>query len=622
MSQKNKRILYLILIDYLIFIFSYGLALLVRFQTDFLEMSKYLYPIILFPIIHVVIFKINNIYKSIWRFATLKELSPVLYSSIFGLMANIFVFVFIQRYIFEFVILPFSVAVIATLMGAFLVILSRVIWFSSINSINNKNKILDSKNVLIIGAGDAGTELLGEYQRNPDKGKVRGFLDDDPNKISRNIRSVKVLDRIDNISKYIDEMSIDEVIIAIPSATSDEMKAIIRKLKGYKLKVKTLPPIMEIINNKLSLGALREINISDLLGRKEVKVNLEEIKEYISNKNILVTGAGGSIGSEICRQVASVNPNKIYLLGRGENSIFKINKDLKMNYPHVRTVNIICDVTNEKRINHIFKQLEIDVVFHAAAHKHVPLMEENPTEAFRVNSLGTYNVAKSSGENNVQKFIYISTDKAINPTSIMGTSKRLGEIILQSIANNYNTKFGMVRFGNVLGSRGSVVPIFKEQIKKGGPVTVTHPEMKRYFMTIPEAVALVLQCGKYSNKGEMFVLDMGEPVKIVDLAKDLISLSGLIPDQDIKIEFTGIRKGEKLYEELIHEKEEKIQTPNKRIIILKNNRILDENSLKTLLELLYQSIEFNNTELIEAIIKKHVPESKIHLLKDEERELN
>jgi FlaA1/EpsC-like NDP-sugar epimerase len=284
-----------------------------------------------------------------------------------------------------------------------------------------------------------------------------------------------------------------------------------------------------------------------------------------------------------------------------------------MNYPDIETVNIICDVTNKKRIDYIFKTLKIDVVFHTAAHKHVPLMEENPTEAFRVNSLGTYNVAKASGENNVERFIYISTDKAINPTSIMGSSKRLGEIIVQTISSSYNTKYGMVRFGNVLGSRGSVVPIFKEQIRNGGPVTVTHPEMKRYFMTIPEAVSLVLQCGKYSNKGEIFVLDMGEPVKIVDLAKELIRLSGLIPDQDIKIEFTGIRKGEKLYEELMHEKEEKLKTPNDRIIILKNKKILDNKSLETLLELLYQGTEFNNLELLKAIIKKHIPEAKVIL---------
>lgn len=610
MSQKNKRIMYLVFVDYLIFFISYGLALLIRFQTDVKEMGEYLYPAIFYPIINIFIFKINKIYKSIWRFATLKELSPVFYSTIIGFMVNVFVFVFIQRYIFSFVILPFSVAAIASLMGAFLIILSRVIWFSK----QNPAKInLEAKNVLIIGAGDAGIELLGEYQRNPKEGNVRGFLDDDETKISRNIRGTKVLDNISNIKYYINKYEIDEVIIAIPSANSKEMKNILDYLKDIKIKIKTLPPIMEIINNKLSLGTLREINISDLLGRKEVQVNLEEIKEYITGKNILITGAGGSIGSEICRQVSSVKPNIIYLLGRGENSIFKINKDLKMNFPEIETKNIICDVTNDKRINYIFKKYKIDVVFHAAAHKHVPLMEENPTEAFRVNTLGTYNVAKASGENNVERFIYISTDKAINPTSLMGTSKRLGEIILQSISNNYKTKFGMVRFGNVLGSRGSVVPIFKEQIKNGGPITVTHPEMKRYFMTIPEAVALVLQCGKYSNRGEIFVLDMGKPVKIVDLANDLIRLSGLIPGQDIKIEFTGMRKGEKLYEELIHEQEEKIITPNKRIITLKNKKILDEKALNTLIELLYQGIEYNNIKLIYAIIEKHVPEAKVNI---------
>lgn len=612
MNQKNKRVTYLILIDYFLFLISYGLGLLIRFQTDFEEMSNYIYPSLIFPIVNVVIFQINNIYKSIWRFATLKELSPIFYSSIFGFIVNIFIFVFIQRYIFDFVILPFSVAAIASLMGAFLIILSRVIWFSRANTPNNI-KITETNKILIIGAGDSGTEILAEYLRNPKQGQVVGFLDDDSSKIGRTIRGIKVLGCIDEVKYYSDKYNIDEIIIAIPSANSDQMKKIMEKLKNLKLKVKTLPPIIEIINNKLSLGVLREVNISDLLGRKEVEVNLEEIKGYISNKNIMVTGAGGSIGSEICRQVASINPKKIYLLGRGENSIFKINNDLKIKYPDVETVNIICDVTNKKRIEYIFKKFKIDVVFHAAAHKHVPLMEENPTEAFRVNSLGTYNVAKAAGENNVERLIYISTDKAINPTSVMGASKRLGEIIVQSISDRYKTKYGMVRFGNVLGSRGSVVPIFKEQIKNGGPVTVTHPEMKRYFMTIPEAVSLVLQCGKYSNNGEIFVLDMGEPVKIVDLANELIRLSGLIPGQDIKIEYTGIRKGEKLYEELIHEKEEKLKTPNERIIILKNKKVLDNKSLEILLELLYQGIEFNNIELLEAMIKKHIPESKVNL---------
>ncbi|MDY6894182.1 MAG: nucleoside-diphosphate sugar epimerase/dehydratase, partial [Thermotogota bacterium] len=389
-------------------------------------------------------------------------------------------------------------------------------------------------------------------------------------------------------------------------------KKIIDYVDTTKVRLKTLPGILEILDNKLSLGFLREVDISDLLGRKEVSVDLKEIKDYIKGKKILVTGAGGSIGSEICRQVLPMGPKTLFLLGKGENSIFEISNELRDKFSDAFIEEIIADVSDENRMRYLFSKYGFDVVFHAAAHKHVPLMQKNPTEAFRVNTTGTYTVAKLSGEYNVERFVFISTDKAIKPTSIMGASKRLGEIIVKTMSNFYQTKYGIVRFGNVLGSRGSVIPIFKEQIQKGGPVTVTHPNMKRYFMTIPEAVSLVLQCGQFAQKAEIFVLEMGEPVNIDRLARDLIRLSGYIPDQDIKIVYTGIRPGEKLYEEIFLEDEDYEKTRNRRIFISKtNNHEINKEKLNELIDQINIIIKNNDYNGAIEIIKDYIPDSNI-----------
>ncbi|PWJ90549.1 polysaccharide biosynthesis protein [Oceanotoga sp. DSM 15011] len=608
MNFVLKRKYKIVFIDYILFFISYLIAMFMRFQFDFDEFSKYISPIILYPFIMIVIFKITGVYKSIWRFATLKELLPIFYSGFFGFLINFFIFELFSRYVTDFFILPFSVVSFASLLGVLLVSWSRIFWFSY--SKKDKKAVNLSKKILIIGAGDAGVELLSEFERHPEAGIVLGFLDDDDSKIGRKIRNYEVLDKPENIMKYVENMEINEVIIAIPSANSDEVKNILDFIDKSKVRVKTLPGIFEILNNKVSLGFLRDVEISDLLGRKEIEVNLNEIESYIKGKNVLITGAGGSIGSEICRQVSALKPKILYVLGRGENSIFKINKELKNKFPNLMIEEIICDVTNEKRLYNIFKKYKFDIVFHAAAHKHVPLMEKNPSEAFMVNTLGTYNIARFSGEFNIERFIFISTDKAINPTSIMGTSKRLGEMLIRSISKDFDTKFGIVRFGNVLGSRGSVVPIFKEQIKNGGPVTVTHKDMKRYFMTIPEAVALVLQSGKYAEDGEVFILNMGEPVLIDSLARELIRLSGYVPDQDIKVVYTGIRPGEKLYEELFLETEEFLKTNNSRIFKLKANNMIDYDKINNFVEFLNMAIESNNFDLINAIIGKYVPDSK------------
>ncbi|WGS64055.1 polysaccharide biosynthesis protein [Marinitoga aeolica] len=609
-----KRKIELIIVDYLLFFMSYYIALFFRFQTDFAEMQKYILPVIIFPVVMVIVMYYNKIYDHIWRFATLKEIKPIIYSSFIGYMFNFLIIEGIRRVWIHNLAIPISVGFMTALLGAILIIFSRVWWFS-----RNKNvidKVSDNKKILIIGAGDAGVELLDEFLKHPSFGKVIGFLDDDESKIGRKIRNIKILGKTSEVMTYVEKYSVNEVIIAIPSATSEQLRRIIDNIDTKKVRLKTLPGIFEILNNKVSLGFLRDVNIEDLLGRKEVKVNFDEIGYYVTNKKVLVTGAGGSIGSEICRQVAALKPEKLFILGRGENSIFNINKELKEKFPDLKVVEIIGDVTNINRIKYIFKRFTPDVVFHAAAHKHVPLMEKNPSEAFRVNAYGTYILAKKSIEHGVKHFIYISTDKAINPTSIMGTSKRFGEIIIRSLAQNSKTKFAIVRFGNVLGSRGSVIPIFREQIKNGGPVTVTDPKMKRYFMTIPEAVALVLQAGSFANKGEVFVLNMGEPVSIDKLAREMIRLSGYIPDQDIKVVYTGVRPGEKLYEELFLDSEEFVKTENDRIFILKENNVLSKNELEKLINSIVLSFEENDYDIMNQLIRKYIPESTSGIKRD------
>ncbi|GAB6188602.1 polysaccharide biosynthesis protein [Marinitoga arctica] len=609
-----KRKVELIIVDYIIFFLSYFVALFFRFQTDFFEMQKYILPVIIFPAIMVLVMYYNKNYEHIWRFATLKEIKPIIYSSFIGYMLNFLVIEGIRRVWIHNFTLPISVGFMSALLGSILIIFSRVWWFSKNKII--VNEVSDDKRILIIGAGDAGVELLDEFLKHPSFGKVIGFLDDDESKIGRKIRDVEVFGKISDTMNFVEKYKVNEVIIAIPSATSEQLKKIIDNVDTKRVRLKTLPGIFEILNNKVSLGFLRDVNIEDLLGRKEVKVNFDDIKHYITNKKIMVTGAGGSIGSEICRQVAALEPRELIILGRGENSIFNISKELKNKFPDIEINEVIGDVTNEYRMRQIFRKFSPDVVFHAAAHKHVPLMEKNPSEAFRVNAYGTYILAKNSIENNVKRFILISTDKAINPSSIMGATKRFGEIIIRSLAQSSNTKFGIVRFGNVLGSRGSVVPIFKEQIKNGGPVTVTDPRMKRYFMTIPEAVALVLQAGAFANKGEVFVLNMGEPILIDKLAREMIKLSGYIPDQDIKVVYTGIRPGEKLYEELFLESEEFIKTENNRIFILKENKILKTEELKELLNEIIIIYQNNDFDKMNSLIIQYIPEAKSQVKKD------
>ena len=422
--------------------------------------------------------------------------------------------------------------------------------------------------IMVIGAGSAGQVIIKEFSRmNQLNSRVCCVIDDNPAKKNRTIEGVPIVgDRHDILAKA-EEYDINKIIFAIPSMTGREKKEILNLCKETGCRMQTVPGVYQLINGEVKVSALRDVDISDLLGRDEIKINNQEVFRLISGLTIMVTGGGGSIGSELCRQIAANNPKQLIIFDIYENCAYEIQQELKRKYPYLDLQVLIGSVREEARMRSVMETYRPDVVFHAAAHKHVPLMEDSPNEAVKNNALGTYKTAKAAADAGVKTFVLISTDKAVNPTNIMGATKRICEMIVQMMNRKHKTRFVAVRFGNVLGSNGSVIPLFKQQIASGGPVTVTHPEITRYFMTIPEAVSLVLQAGCYARGGEIFVLDMGERVKIDDMARNLIRLSGLTLDVDIRIEYTGLRPGEKLYEEMLMAEEGMEETPNKLIHI-------------------------------------------------------
>lgn len=421
---------------------------------------------------------------------------------------------------------------------------------------------------MIIGAGEAGNALIKEIvTSNYSTMVIRCIIDDDKQKWGQFIQGIKVVGGRDKIIESADLYDIDEIFVAIPSAPPTVIRDILSICKETNCKLRSLPGMYQLVNGEVSVSKLRDVEVEDLLGREPIRVDLDSILGYVQNKVVMVTGGGGSIGSELCRQIASHKPAQLIIVDIYENNAYDIQQELIIKYPELKLTVLIASVRNTKRINHIFETYKPDIVYHAAAHKHVPLMEVSPNEAIKNNVFGTWKTAQAAALNGAKKFVMISTDKAVNPTNIMGASKRICEMIVQTFNKHYDTEFVAVRFGNVLGSNGSVIPLFKRQIEAGGPVTVTHPDIIRYFMTIPEAVSLVLQAGAYARGGEIFILDMGEPVKILDLAKNLIRLSGYKLGEDIQIEFTGLRPGEKLYEELLMDEEGMQDTENKLIHI-------------------------------------------------------
>jgi len=440
--------------------------------------------------------------------------------------------------------------------------------------------------VLIIGAGDAGEGVLRELYRLPiEKYHVVGFIDDDPRKRGIRIHGVPVLGDVDDLDAIAQKLNAEEVVIALPQPTRDELRRIIEVCKGQRLTFRIVPGVADLIEGHLDVRRLREVDINDLLGRDPVQLDSENIGQFLTNKVVLVTGAGGSIGSELCRQLVAFRPERLVLLEQAENNLFHIDRELRAAHPDLPVYPVIADVCDRDRLHEVFRQHRPDVVFHAAAHKHVPMMEINPGEAIKNNIFGTKNVVDMAREFRADALVLISTDKAVNPTSVMGCTKRITEMYCQSVSSEAGvgeTKFVIVRFGNVLGSAGSVVPIFREQIARGGPVTVTHPEMRRYFMTIPEASQLVIQAGSMGKTGQIMLLDMGEPVKIVDLARDMITLSGFRPEVDIEVEFLGVRPGEKLFEELRTSGEDVLPTHHEKIFVWQNRGCTRDEMLQAL----------------------------------------
>jgi FlaA1/EpsC-like NDP-sugar epimerase len=464
------------------------------------------------------------------------------------------------------------------------------------------------KRFLIVGAGNAGEALLREIHRMPvTQYDVVGFVDDDPMKQGINIHSIPVLGTIDELPKICADHNIEEIAIAIPSATHQQLRHVIQLCEGIKIRFRTVPSITDIASGRFKVSQIRDVDINDLLGREVVQLDLDLIGEFATNKTILVTGAGGSIGSEMCRQLCNFKPKLLLLVEQAENPLFYIERELKKTYPDVPLMTLICDITDKTRVEQIFAEYRPEVVIHAAAHKHVPLMELNPGEAIKNNIIGSKIVADAADKFGSSNCVMISTDKAVNPTSIMGSTKRIAEMYIQNLIQTSRTNFVTVRFGNVLGSNGSVIPIFKQQIAEGGPVTVTDAEMKRYFMTIPEASQLVLQAASMGKGGEIFVLDMGEPVKIVDLARELIILSGFRPGEDIEIVFTGTRPGEKLFEELSIQGENMQPTRHPKISIWKNIPT-DRQKLEAGINELIDITKTQNRSAIVRKIKELVPE--------------
>ena len=563
----------LMLIDMAIVVAIPFIALFIRFEGSvdshyYTILFHYLPAIIL---IRLITFYVFGLYNRLWRYASINELLSICGAVTVSSLL-------IAAYIYEtHSILPRSVHVISWFFNIGFIGASRLI-LRIIHHLRRRNDKQCAK-VLIIGAGDAGAMIARELQhRYYETKKLIGFIDDDKYKQKQGLFRVKVLGNRRDIGRIVSKYGVNEIIIAMPSAGGSTIREIIHECKQTKCAMKILPGIYELIDGVVTVQQLRNVEVEDLLRRDAIKLDVEEIAGYLKGKRVLVTGAGGSIGSEICRQIAKMSPTSLTLLGKGENSIYEIDRELREKYKNLKIEPIIADVRDQERINLIFAQVKPQIIFHAAAHKHVPLMESQPIEAVRNNIFGTKSVAEAADRAGVEAFVMISTDKAVNPTSVMGATKRVAELIIQNISRLSDTKFVVVRFGNVLGSRGSVIPLFKKQIAKGGPITITHPDMTRYFMTIPEASQLVLQAGAIAKGGEVFVLDMGEPVKIVDMACDLIELSGLVPHKDIKIEFSGLRPGEKLYEELLTSDEGTKSTKHKKIFVA-NLKDVDEEKL-------------------------------------------
>lgn len=647
MSKGSKRKiehwqvvrLLLMVYDFIAVIVSFGIALWLRFDCKVTSvepqyLTTYTKTIIIYALFCLVVFWFLRLYKSIWRFASYSELMRVILATVVtGVIYTGSLLIFNLHMPVSYYVIGITVQFIATLGIRFFyrfVLLLR----------GRTNNEVQKKNVMIVGAGSAGQMLFRDIKHSIETNEtVACFIDDNPNKWNRYIDDVPVFGSRDHILEAVDKFNIEKIYVAVPSANPQDKRDILRVCNETSCELMNLPGMYQLYTGQVSVSKMKKVQIEDLLGRDPIKPNMDEVFAYVRNKVVLITGVG-SIGSELARQIASHNPKQLILFDVYENNAYDIQLELRKKYPNLDLVTLIGSVRDSRKMLDLFKKYRPQIVYHAAAHKHVPLMEDSPCESIKNNAMGTYKTAYAAMVHGCEKFVLISTDKAVNPTNIMGASKRLCEMIIQAFAakikegkayeipqlftherdmiekpeikealKTTTTEFVAVRFGNVLGSNGSVIPIFKRQIEAGGPVTVTHPDIIRYFMTIPEAVSLVLLAGTYAHGGEIFVLDMGEPVKITTLARNLIRLSGYTPDVDIKLEFTGLRPGEKLYEEKLMAEEGLKKTKNDLIHIgcpipFDINEFLDE--LDGLLDAAYRN-EDDMKERVQKIVSTYHP---------------
>lgn len=575
----------LLLIDAIILAVMPIVAVLLRFEGEIpaAEFDIIRTGLPWMVLLSLAVFYFYGMYHRIWHYARMRDLIAIV-GAVTLSQAAIFILTVLLS-----IAIPRSVMIITWLLDLGAIGASRLMFKINLDLVTESKGARE--NLLIVGAGDAGAMLARELEQNDAATiSIVGFVDDDEKKQKGRLAGFPILGTTRDLPAVVRKHKIDTIVIAIPSADGDAVRRIDRQCRKTGANVRIMPGIYEMISGEAGMGELREIRLEDLLRRDPIQLDFDQITGYIAGKTVLITGAGGSIGSELSRQISRVGAKEIILLGRGENSIYEIHQELKRKFPEQTYHTVIANITDKDRMARIFKRFHPQVVFHAAAHKHVPLMEIQPDEAVRNNVFGTKNVAELADENQAEIFVLISTDKAVNPTSVMGATKRTAELVLQEINQHSKTKFVTVRFGNVLGSRGSVVPLFEKQIAAGGPVTVTHKEMTRFFMTIPEAVQLVLQAGSQAEGGEVFLFDMGKPVKINDMAEDLIRLHGLTPGRDIKIVYTGLRPGEKLYEELLTSEEGTTSTKHKKIFKARIQP-LDEADLKQSLQTLQKTTD-------------------------------
>ena len=615
MARISNKYLWII-VDIIFIHISLLLSIFLRFGNEY-QYYFHLYKdnILIISLLYLFFSTIFNLYDCLWRYVSMKEIILIGITILLTVLSSGLLIYWYRETLF-----PRTVSLLFLFFNMTFIIGNKLLWRFHYENITGMEK--GKKRILIVGAGDAGEVISREIIKRSDLGFLVGFVDDHKDKVGKNIHGKRVFGKTNELPKIIHEKKVDNVIIAIPSANGQQIRRIVKQISNKEIEINTLPGIYELVDGKVNYSKVRKLEIEDILGREPVNLNMETISAYLMNKIVLVSGAGGSIGSEIARQIAHFHPKSLILLDISENSLYAIFYELRNKWPDMTLVPLLLNITNKRKLEDIFQKLKPDVVFHAAAHKHVPILEYYPEEAIWNNVIGTRNLAEIADQFKVENFVMISTDKAINPTSVMGASKRIAEMIVNNFGKKSHTKFSAVRFGNVLDSSGSVVPLFRKQIAQGGPVTVTDKEVKRYFMTIPEASQLVIQAGALGESGHVFLLDMGKPIRVYDLAVEMIKLMGYQPEKDIKIKLIGLRPGEKLFEELLTEGEKNRPagiTAHEKIFIAKVRKFDEKRLLKDINDLEKLALNGDNQGIIsklQEIIPNYKPNRDLEKLQN------